>query len=620
MRVARRRLGLSILAVFVLLNLTVVPMVSAGYITVVQTTYTQDLAAHDNDHTYLYVEGEESFQWRDYMIQMNRDTDFSIYNYYMDSWDVSSYSYAGPSERFNYELLMGYPLSGGYLDNITFMPRFFDFTSPYDEYTLGIESSISAFNLPFGEEHSLIVGDAMAYIGVFNVTDQEFFHLTAASREDNSEFYILIMDPMGNMYGEWLVPAGDVQVIPFASSGPGMYSLIVMGMSYSDGLAIIDLKLDSITPESLPYGTVVDGLLPGSEWIVDTGEVVHEEMAPTVHTYKFSSNTTHPGVIQYSVNYPELDGAVYDPFPTQIYIETNAVAQDYMSRKFIDMLDMDGDTFYYQSFNEEAYYLTFIGMDDTAYTLLNTEADAPVLPIQEPFFLENQNNNEATYAFRLSLGQDSVLKLNATESGGFSWRIWTIDDDGVYRQQLVGDGSSFHNALPIYVPAGDYVLEAHTDSSGSWGIYEFALGPVVNGAGGVSVDNGDLIGVRVPTDAMTFYKANISLETHDNVTVSTDYDIFNTYGYREVGWANALGNRQSGTSWIAYGGNFTTRLMGVPTSYDMFCDGFAVIVLSPYDVENNTPGGGNKYYHYTVDYDVAFEEYSAEVFNATNSL
>ena len=153
MRVARRRLGLSILAVFVLLNLTVVPMVSAGYVAVVQTTYTQDLVAHDNDHTYLYVDGEDSFQWRDHMINMNRDIDFNVYNYYMDSWDVSPYSYAGPSERFAYEFIMGYPIGGGYLDNITHMPRFFDFSSPYDDYSLSIESSISTFNIPIGEEH-----------------------------------------------------------------------------------------------------------------------------------------------------------------------------------------------------------------------------------------------------------------------------------------------------------------------------------------------------------------------------------------------------------------------------------------------------------------------------------
>ncbi|MHA2188249.1 MAG: hypothetical protein ACW99V_08425, partial [Candidatus Thorarchaeota archaeon] len=226
----------------------------------------------------------------------------------------------------------------------------------------------------------------------------------------------------------------------------------------------------------------------------------------------------------------------------------------------------------------------------------------------------------AKHLFRLPLGQDSVIKVNSTENGGFDWYLWRVFDDNVYRRIQVSDSSTFHNAQPLYVPAGNYLLEARSGGADYWGIYEFNTGPIVDGTGGIAVDNGGLIGVRIPVDAMNIYGVNISLMTHDNVTVTSDYDIMNTYGAIVRGWSGSLANIQSGTGWIGNPLNWTAEQFGVPTYYTMFCDGDAIIIVSPYTVRNNTAGLTNFYQEYTVDYDIVFEENSVDLFNGTGTL
>ncbi|MCK5606021.1 hypothetical protein KAR91_29250, partial [Candidatus Pacearchaeota archaeon] len=252
--------------------------------------------------------------------------------------------------------------------------------------------------------------------------------------------------------------------------------------------------------------------------------------------------------------------------------------------------------------------------------ILNELPDTPLLPLNQPFYIESPWNTEAKHLFRLPLGQDSVIKVNSTESGGFDWDLWRVFDDNVYRRIDVADSSTFHNAQPIYLPAGNYLLEATSGGVGYWGIYEFNAGPIVDGTGGVAVGNGGLIGVRVPVSTMSFYNANFSLMTHDNVTVTADYDIMNTYGSIVRGWSGSLANIQSGTGWVGNPLNWTAMQLGVPTSYARFCDGDGIIIISPYSVQNNTAGLTNYYGEYTVDYNVVFEENSADLFNGTGTL
>ncbi len=65
---------------------------------------------------------------------------------------------------------------------------------------------------------------------------------------------------------------------------------------------------------------------------------------------------------------------------------------------------------------------------------------------------------------------------------------------------------------------------------------------------------------------------------------------------------------------MAFGANHTTR------TFSSLADGFLVVVISPYEVKNNTPGPGNLYHDYTVEYGIEFEDYSSDIFNVTSSI
>jgi hypothetical protein len=119
---------------------------------------------------------------------------------------------------------------------------------------------------------------------------------------------------------------------------------------------------------------------------------------------------------------------------------------------------------------------------------------------------------------------------------------------------------------------------------------------------------------------MAFYYANFTLMTQDNVTVRADFDVMNQYGDIVRGWTGTTANIQDGVGWVGNPTNFTSRIFGVPTTYTMFCDGSGIAVISPYEVQNNTAGLANFFDDYTVDYDVVFEDYSAEFFNGTGTL
>jgi hypothetical protein len=141
------------------------------------------------------------------------------------------------------------------------------------------------------------------------------------------------------------------------------------------------------------------------------------------------------------------------------------------------------------------------------------------------------------------------------------------------------------------------------------------MGPVIDGLGPVSVDNGRVVGVRFDTNALDWLNVSWTFNTHADLTADTDFYIFNTYG----GWiGNAdheLGNRQSGLQWLEYPSNYSS------STFNSFIDGFAIVAISPYNVENNTAGlPGNKIHDCTLDYTVAVEDGIPWFFNNTASI
>ncbi len=616
-----RRALIPLMLISVLLAGQAMPIVNAAYVTLYEVTYSQELQADANGHTYLYMPGNHPGFMDMQGIVHDKRMDITHYAYNDDEWLQQSFpSIYGVGES-RAPLSLHHTPSFGWLGNSTMMPSFADFANNTNDYSLSINDKHIYFGLPIGQEISLILEPGEAHFGSFNATTEEFFHLTAASRQDQCNIAIQIQDSSGRSLNWRFLTDGDVQVIPFAPDGPGTYFVSIFPTSDTKGLTILDLFLQGITPEEILPGSIIEDVLQGSELIVENeaGDIVHQEKAPTAHTYKFSSNSTHPGRLRYSVNHPELDDDVYDPFPTKVEVTTDST---YISNhdRYLMNLNTNGDTFYYQSFQSEVYYLTVMGMENTEYILVNDIPDIPQLPLNTPYFLQSHYVAGERFAFTLPLASDSLIKVNTTDTSSFNWFAYRTFENGVFRSAFLAAYDSFHNAQPVYLPAGNYLIVGTAFDTGYEAATTFTLGPVIDGAGAVAANNEDLIGLRIPVDAKTFYKFNITLETHDNVSVKADCDLINEYGTLVTGWAPELGNIQSGISWVAYGVNRSSFVTGRPSGYNMFCDGDAILAISPYEVRNNTGFTLSNYFRdYTVDYSVTYEDDFLNFLNGTET-
>ncbi|TFH07785.1 MAG: hypothetical protein E4H14_07750 [Candidatus Thorarchaeota archaeon] len=622
MPIVRRRVALSVIVIAALAFGAFAPIVNAAYVTTVEISDSIDLQPAENGHTYMYVDNQPRIYTNEKLVH-SEDISYTDYSYSSTGWDTDTSSYIGPASRTQW-FSPGSMVYRGWLHDGTQLPAFYDFANSTNDYDLGIEQTKNLFGVPIGEQCSLIYEPGTIYCGVFNVTDQEFFHLTISSRQDESGFEILVIDELGRIMGYTELAGGDVTVLPFAPDLPGMYTILVYGEVGHGGVCVLEFLLESITPEILTFGTIVEGVLPGSEFVVlgEGGDIVYNEKAPTVHTYKLAANSTSPGLASYSMNAPELATDIYEPFePYLIYTSNSVYVTDGLTMKIGDMFGYPGDSYYYKNFGNESYYVSFIGMEDVSYTLINTLPDISPLPIGEPFYMENMGAIGERRAYTLSLGSDSILKLNTTDTSDYSWFCYSVGDDGFLHYTGISAATTFHEAPHYYLPAGDYIFMATSDSTDSSCHSQFTLGPIIEGAGGVAVDTGSVVGVRVPTSALTLYQGNVTLVTHDNVSVYQDIDYLNMYGEREALTNPLIGNQQNGIGWIAYGTNFSTTNLGTPTNYDMFPEGFAIVVLSPYKVLNNTAGLGmaNEYFDYTVDYSVTFTDWAPNLFNVTLS-
>jgi hypothetical protein len=501
--------------------------------------------------------------------------------------------------------------------NRSYLPVFTEFVNTTnDDLELAVDQKRVVFPLGLGQQSSVILEPYLYHSGTLMLSTEEFIHVTIASRADSVSMSVKVYDPEGRNLGSLYLNGGDVRILPFRPSGPGMYTIRLYPTTNQEGFLAAEILPVAIAPQTIQFGEVVEDVLFGSEFYVagGSGAIVIEEQAPMARTYKFSSNSTHAGKIQYSLNYPEVFWPVHTPYNPELMVTSDAFVGDYAVARYQTQLWADIGQYYYQSFQDESYYLTLIGMDMVGYSIYNEEMSLGQLPLNEAFYLENNHFSPHTVAYHLSLDEDTILKVNSTENvGSYGWRLFTVFDDMMYRSLQVTDGSSFHNAPSYYLPAGEYVIVG-TGNLPSNGYYQFTLGPVYDDLSTLEVDVGRTVGVRFDVSAIDWYLTNISLLTQDNITVSTDYDFYNTYGLLVTGYSGSLGNREVGGHWMAFGANHTA------STISNLADGFLLVVISPYQVQNNTPGPGNLYTDYTVEYGIEFEDYSSEVFNVTSSV
>ena len=607
-----RRVAISVFAIsLMLLGITMSP-VSAAYIPIENETFDQSFVAEENGHTYLYVDNEILFAQSNLI--HNRDVNIERYFYQSSSWSNSFSAYPGPAER-KYSFSQGSYLHSGWLDNGTVLQSYHDFANTSSApLEISASSERNVFPAEIGVQSSVILDAGALNIGTFNLTNEEFIHVTLGGRTDNADISMLIIDPFGRLLMDGYVSGGSIDVFPFAPTGPGMYQIFLFCYSDNDNLAIADFKIDPVTPTELPIGGIVDGVLPGSEHIVeDDGSMVQQEKAPTAITYKFRTNSTTPARLQYAFNIPDITEDIYYRYEPWMLITSGAFFFEGMPYAFGAYFDQYSDPFYYQSFQNETYYATVIGMENVGYTLYHDQPAIEELPINQEFYIENVGTSNELQVFSLQLSQDSVMRVNSTEGTyGYDWDLWTVDNDMLFHWLEIDDNSVFGDSDIYYIPAGEYLVSARCSDSEASGFYEFNVGPVIDGVGSVAVDNGGLIGVRFDTSVLSLYNLTVSLNTHGNVTAGTDIEVLNTYGGYVTNLDSILGNRQSGVSWVEYPLNFTSNII------ENFYEGFGIAVISPYYVQNNTAGlPGNALNDYTLDYTVGLEDGAPWMYNST---
>ena len=218
------------------------------------------------------------------------------------------------------------------------------------------------------------------------------------------------------------------------------------------------MRLDSVIPTELPIGGFAEGLLEGSEYSVsnDDGSLLHHEKAPSAITYKVSSNWATPARLRHAFNEPELTDDVYTQYDPWLHITSDAFVNTEISNAYMRYIGPisymgisgpGGAPFYYQSFQNESYYATVIGMENVEYSLFHDQPDLEELPVNQEFYIENNDVETETKSYSLQLSQDSVLRLNSTEgSHGYDWQLWTVDDDWLYHFLEIDDNSAFTDA------------------------------------------------------------------------------------------------------------------------------------------------------------------------------
>jgi len=612
----KNSLGYSIFAmVLMLVGLVVLP-VSAAFVPITNEMTEQSFETDDDGHTYLYVSSELDYQSRDYLVH-DGDVDISTYEYDDDSWTLDGSSFEGPATR-EYPFQAWDYVERGWLDDGTALGQFIDFANTTsDPLEIGAESERRVFPLDVGTTNSIVLESSVPHYGTFNLTNEEFIHVTVASRQDDIMLSCSVASPEGVVYGQMFLSDGNIDVMPIRPDGPGMYILYIGAWTDVNSFCTVDVTIESVTPINFPVDTIIEGVLPGSEYIaeVGSGDLVHTETAPTAITYKFYSNTAVPERISWAMNLPELQSDVYSPYIPRLRITSDAYTMNDVVYRYTDSYNYDEDPFYFQSFQNESYYMTVMGMENVEYVLMHDVPTSAPLPINQEFYIENMQSDVTNEVFTLDLSEDSIFRVNTTAANGYSWRIYSVFDDLIYRNLGVSTNPNFQNSEVYYLPAGTYIVKARATSYSAFGHYEFNFGSVVEGTGPVSVNDGSLIGVRFDTNALDWYNVSVAFNTHDNVTVSTDVQILNTFGENVMNSDVGYGNRQSGFGWFEYPNNYTSWIESE------FVDGFGIAVISPYYVQNNTAGlVSDQLFGHSLDYTVAVEDGIPWYFNDTASI
>ncbi|MFW9966958.1 MAG: hypothetical protein ACFFEA_07375 [Candidatus Thorarchaeota archaeon] len=604
-------LGIAITFTFMLGSL--VAPVSALQTQIAIEKHNQAFPAGANNHTYLYLEPDPLDRVSRSIIHLNEDLDYYRYSYDNTGWARSQSSGSEPANApFYWMNYQGF--STGVYGNPTLLPNFYDFTAA-DGSGVVVNTTMETrtFSLAFGQHTPVMVERDSVYFGTLPITGQEFVHLTIDSRQDDVSWSVTIVDPEGRFMASSGGSEGDIIVIPFNPSIDGTYLVILQATPTSAINTLFDILPTAVSPERIGIGEVVTGELPTGELVMreDTGSWVHQELAPTVHTYKVWSPDSLASV-SYAYNYPEMFIGITQP--PAIYFTNDAFEYGYNGgSRYVDIIGSPTSGVY--NYIGDTHYITVMGGDNIEYTLYHQALDEMPLPVNREFQIENYFTIDDTRAYRMTLEEDSLLRVNSTAAGGDFEISTTVEfEDGFRVERNINDGAALASATDYYLPAGDYLVDIVVGSGvNEW--IEFNLGPITTNTTAEIVRMG---GFYVPTSVFQAYNLSLYLGNRDNVTVSLEITVRDMSDSSVANINVDLANWWDGSSLMtnpSYPNNATYSL-----SSRIWHDGYAFVGICAHYVANNTLGATNHYEDYPVELTIEWVNRLGDLYWDTTSM
>ncbi|MFW9882846.1 MAG: hypothetical protein ACFFEX_00550 [Candidatus Thorarchaeota archaeon] len=608
------RIILGVAIAFAFLMGSLVTPVAALQSQIAIEKYNQAFHYGTNNHTYLYLEPDPLDHVSRATIHLNEDLDYYRYSYDNTGWARAQSSGFEPANSpFYWMNYQGF--ATGTYGNPTRLPNFYDFTAS-DGSGVVVNTTLETrtFSLAFGQHTPVMVERDSVYYGTLPVTGQEFVHLTIDCRQDDVGWSVSVVDPEGRFMASTIGSEGDIVLIPFNPSIDGTYIVILQATPGSTLNTLFDIFPTAVSPQRIGIDEVVTGELPTGEIVIndETGSLVHKELAPTAHTYKFWSPDSLAS-ISYSYNYPEMFPGITQP--PAIFFTSDSFEYGYDGgSRYVDAIEPPTSGVY--NYIGDTHYVTVMGGDNVEYTLYHRAIDESPLPVNQEFQIENYFSTTDTRAYRLTLEEDSILRVNSTAVGvnDFVIRIVAEYEDGYRVERSITDANTLAGATDYYLPAGDYMVEIGVASGvNEW--IEFNLGPITTEAEASIVRLG---GFFVPTSVFQLYNLSLYLDNHDNVTVSLEITVRDLSDLVLANMNVDLANWWDGSSLMTNPSdpNNVTYMLGSR----IWHEGLAFVGICAYDVANNTVGATNHYQDYPVNLTIEWVNRLSTFYDDTTSL
>lgn len=587
-------MGLGLAATMIFLIALAAP-VSALQTNIVIEELNIGYASGANNHTYVYIPPDPldsvSRSWMD----VDEDLDMSVYRYDSTGWARALSSVpADMKVPFNWLSFNGW--GTGPFANPTLLPEFYDFAASDDsEHFVNTTLQTRTFGLSFGQHTPVLVETGYVCYGTLRISNQEFVHLTIDSRQDDVSWSIVIIDPEGRFMTSYGGSDGDIWTLPFKPSIAGTYYVILQAFPTSGTFSMFDILPKAVSPQVIAPENIVTGELPTGEIIMreDTGSWVHQELAPTVHTYKVNS-PDDVASLTYAFNYPEMFIGITQPPSIRFTSDLFTYGYD-GGQRYENAYGSPTTGEYF--FRGGPYYVTVMGGDNIEYTLYHQTNSQGVLPVNEKFQVMNDIGTTVHRAYILDVEEPSVLRVNSTASGAeLDLRIIGISEDGFRHSRTINFASAIEDADNYFLPVGEYIVEMDVAISPVYEWVKFNLNPLTTETQTGFTYVG---GFQVSSQVFRTYNLSLFLNNRDNVTVRFEQSVYDSSGLLIDTSAFNLANRWDGSTVIPHpsiANNWTEVI-----AWNRYYDGPVYVTYCAWEVLNNTQGATNEYMDYTVD-------------------